>query len=154
MSKGWCHVDNSRNVSFTETLGVAVVRPFRSSRGRLVAPTQPPGTEAETAAYRDAWADYVAWSDLDEDRLPGELRPEDREQSHSGRTATTAGNAHATLETAERVPAEATRATCSTPARPWPWYWRTAAREPTRQHLYCHPRAERGGNRDRQPRRT
>lgn len=46
-------------------------RPVRVRRGRLVAPTPPPTAEADHSAFREAWADYVAWSDLDEDRLPG-----------------------------------------------------------------------------------
>ncbi|MFN3600820.1 MAG: hypothetical protein ACK4UY_05460 [Dietzia sp.] len=43
--------------------------PRRSARRPRAAPAPPTPAEPDQASYDRAWADYVEWSGLDEDRL-------------------------------------------------------------------------------------
>ncbi|MBB1026015.1 MULTISPECIES: hypothetical protein [unclassified Dietzia] len=44
--------------------------PFGIRRGRTVARAGPSAAEPDTLSYERAWADYVEWSGLNEERLP------------------------------------------------------------------------------------
>ncbi|MBB1032458.1 hypothetical protein G6027_16555 [Dietzia sp. SLG310A2-38A2] len=49
---------------------------FGFGRGRAAAPATPTTAEPDQASYDRAWADYVEWSGLDEERLPEARREE------------------------------------------------------------------------------
>lgn len=55
---------------------VKVSWPIRSRSGRRAAPAPPTAAGPDRASYNCAWADYVEWSGLDEDRL-AEIRETD-----------------------------------------------------------------------------